>query len=121
MKLPTWARHGPILGVPRTAGRDSGLSLARRARERGASTSASMSVTTSLRSLSFPALSTNAGFSLPGLPYRASFISPPLTPPAARNHHPARPFGGQCDPTKRSRRGLVNPSFFALFHVDAHA
>jgi hypothetical protein len=39
-----------------------------------------MSVTTSLRSRSFPSLSTSAGFSLPALPYRASFISPPSKP-----------------------------------------
>src|ERR1700733_8875052 len=54
MKLPTCARHGPILGVPRTAGRDSGLSLARLARQRGPSTSASLSVTTSLIGRTFP-------------------------------------------------------------------
>src|SRR5580698_586694 len=90
MKLPTCERHGPILGVPRTAGRDSGLSLARRARERGLSTSASMSLTTSLRSRNFPVLSTSAGFSLPALPYRASFISPPWKPPVAGNRHRAR-------------------------------
>ncbi len=109
MKLPTCARHGPILGVPRTAGRDSGLSLARRARARGPSTSASMSVTTSLRSRSFPSLSTSAGFSLPALPYRASFITPPSKPPIARNRHRARLLGGQCNLTKRWPRGLVNP------------
>ncbi len=96
MKLPTLAMHGPILGVPRTAGRDSGLSLARRAKERGPSTSASMSVTTSLRSRNFPFPSTSAGFSLPVLPYRASFISPPWKPPRPRNRHRPRPFGGQC-------------------------
>src|ERR1700722_6621574 len=94
MKLAPCATHGPILGVPRTADRDSGLSLARRASERGLSTSASMSLTTSLKSRNFPLPSPSAVFSFPALPYRASFISPPLKPPIIRNRHRARLLGG---------------------------
>src|SRR5271170_601137 len=111
MKLPTRRRHGPILGAPRTAGRDSGLTLARRASARGTSVSASMSSITPLRSLSFPAPSTSAGFSLPALPYRASFITPPqLKPPEAGPEQVApRRLAGRSGRNKRLQRRLVNP------------
>src|SRR5277367_1258984 len=106
MKLPTRRRHGPIRGAPRTAGRDSGLTLARRASARGTSVSASMSSITPLRSLSFPFRSTSAGFSLPALPYRASFIIPPqLKPPEAGPNR----LTGRSGHNKRSPRSFVNP------------
>src|SRR5271165_2973468 len=84
-KLPTPATQGPIRGTPRAAGSDSGLILASRESVRGASVSASMSATTSLRSRTFPALSNIPGFSLPALPYRTSFncLLPVRKPTAA--------------------------------------
>src|SRR5271166_1217208 len=84
-KLPTPATQGPIRGTPRAAGSDSGLILASRESVRGASVSASMSATTSLRSRTFPASSIIPGFSLPALPYRTSFncLLPVRKPTAA--------------------------------------
>ena len=86
-----------VLGAPRTAGRDSGLSLdqARIARaERACRRRYPRS--TSLRSCSFPARSTSAGFPpLPALPYRASFITPPQSKPPEAGPRTGRaaPFG----------------------------
>ena len=101
--------QGPILGVPRTAGRDSGLSLARRARARGPSTSASMSRHHLAQVPQFSASVDQRRLFLTCPAISCEFHKPSVEAPAARNRHRARPFGGQCHPTKRWRSGLVNP------------
>src|SRR5687767_12518448 len=71
----------------------SGFTRASRARLRGASIASSICATTLERSRTLPWLSAIPGFSLPGAPYRSSFIVFSLSPPRRRGSnlqaHPA--------------------------------